>query len=327
MASFHWQIGLDSVGTGAWSFEVNPLDVAGMFPDRAYNRLPVLSGSPLKQFPQVDTRIRTISFDIIPGTNTTHRDFLLGTDEDDTTSLLYLKKLDSDGQLTIYWLNIPDDYQRLRPYGYRDEDWIPIRVLDVRTPTEAQGGTPRWKSEMVFEIVPPDETDMEFTLGESALGGDNELITEALDAVYTFDATGPTYTDRTTVSYTGGTPFPSFVVVANDLLYFGAAFPFQGIWVDVDTAETVVPDTNQGKTANAWTYWNGSAWTAFTAVDGTEHFTKDERAITWSSLSGWTTAVLSSAVAGAPTTTAYFWVRVTVGTVTTAWKLDKTWRN
>ena len=102
MASFHWSIANDSIGTGAWSFEVNPLDVAGMFPARAYNRINVLSGSPIKQFPQVDTRPRSFKFDTIPGTNTTHRDFLLGTDENDTTSILYLKKLDSDGQLTIY---------------------------------------------------------------------------------------------------------------------------------------------------------------------------------------------------------------------------------
>ena len=328
MASFHLQIANDNLGTGAWSFEVNPLDFGDAFPEEAYNALPTLSGSPILQFPQIDTRLRRLKFDIIPGTNTLHKEFLLGTTESDTTSLLYLKNRDADGQLTTYWLNIPTVIQDLRPYGFREIEWIPIRVEDVITRPVGQGGTPRWEGEMVFRIVPLAETTASFILGVSELGSDNPTITSALDGCFTYDQTGPAWVDRTAVSFIGGTPFPSFVVVEGDRLYFGNATIFNGIWVDVDTLETVVPDANQGASPNAWEHWNGSSWdSGNTFIDGTEHFTKDERAITWGASANWTAADLADTVSGAPSTDDIFWVRVTAGSVTTAWKLDKAWRN
>lgn len=328
MASFHLQIANDNLGTGAWSFEVNPLDFGDAFPEEAYNALPTLSGSPILQFPQVDTRLRRLKFDIIPGTNTLHKEFLLGTTESDTTSLLYLKNRDSDGQLTIYWLNIPTILQDLRPYGFRDTEWIPIRVEDVITRPVGQGGTPRWEGEMVFRIVPLAETTANFILNISELGSDNPTGTSAMDAVYTFDVTAGTYTDRTTVSFTGGTPFPTFVVAEGDRLYFGNLTIYNGIWVDVDTFETVVPDTNQGAVADLFEHWNGSGWSsAASFTDGTEHFTKDLRTITWPAIANWTAVDLSDAVATAPSTAAMYWIRMIIGTVTTVFKLDKVWRN
>ncbi len=328
MASYHLQIANDNLGAGAWTFEVNPLDFGDAFPEEAYNILPVLNGSPILQFPQVDTRLRRLKFDIIPGTNATHTDFLMGTTESDTTSVLYLKNRDADGQLTIYWLKIPTDIQNLRPYGFRDTEWIPIRVEDVITRPEARSGTPRWEGEMVFRIVPISETTANFVLNVSELGSDNPTATSAMDKVYTFDVTGGTYTDRTTVSYTGGTPFPSFVVAEADILYFGNATIFNGIWVDVDTFETVVPDAGQGATADLWEHWNGSGWSsAASFTDGTEHFTKDLRVITWPAIADWTAVDLNAAVATAPTTNALYWIRMVIGTVTTAFKLDKVWRN
>ena len=327
MASYHLQIADDNLGTGAWTFEVNPLDFSEAFPEEAYNILPTLSGSPILQFPQVDTRLRRLAFDMIPETNSLHTDFLMGETESDTTSVLYLKNRDADGQLTIYWLQIPTDIQNLRPYGFRDTTWIPIRVEDVITRPVASPGDPRWEGEMVFRIVPLAETEAAFLLGSSTLGSDNPTATSALDGVFTYDQTGPAWVDRTAVSFTGGTPFPAFAVVAGDILYFGSAALYNGLWVDVDTFETVVPDTNQGATANLWEHWEGSWSSAASFTDGTEHFTKDERVITWPAIAAWTAIDLSSAVAGAPSTDALYWVRVTVGTITTAFKLDKTWRN
>ncbi len=328
MASYHLRIANDNLGTGAWTFEVNPLDFADAFPEEAYNILPTLGGSPILQFPQVDTRLRRLKFDMIPGTNTTHTDFLLGTTESDTTSLLYLKNRDADGQLTTYWLNIPTAIQNLRPYGFRDREWIPIRVEDVVTRPEAVPGTlPRFEGEMIFRIVPLSETDTFFTLSISALGSDNLTITSALDGVFTYDQTGPAWVDRTAVSFSGGTPFPAFTIVAGDRLYFGSATPAYGLWADVDTFETVVPDANQGATVNLWENWEGSWSNAASFTDNTEHFTKDERTITWPAMASWAAIDLSAAVAGAPSTDALYWIRVTAGTITTAWKLDKTWRN
>jgi hypothetical protein len=330
MASYHLRIATDNLGTGAWSFEVNPLDFGEAFPERAYNRLPTISGSPLKQFPQFDTRIRRLKFDIIPGTNTTHRDFLLGTDEDDTTSLLYLKKLDSDGQLTIYWLNIPDAYQRLRPYGYRDTEWIPIRVLDVLTQPIERPGTPHWSSEMIFEIVPLSETDASFVLGSSALGAENPTVTSALDGCFTYDLNLAAYSDETADSFAGGAAFPGFVVVVGDLVYFGCSTPFYGLYIEMDTLETVEPDTNQGATAHAWHFWNGTAYTATTGsvTDNTDGFTKSEETITWTGAqTGWTAADLADTAASATSTDSLYWFRLEIGTVTTAWSFDKVWRN
>jgi hypothetical protein len=265
---------------------------------------------------------------MIPETNSTHTDFLMGSTESDTTSVLYLKNRDADGQLTIYWLKIPTAIQNLRPYGFRDTEWIPIRVEDVVTIPQAHAGSPRWEGEMVFRIVPIAETEADFLLGVSQLGSENPTVTSALDGCYTYDQTGPAWVDRTTVSYTGGTPFPAFAIVAGDILYFGCVTIFNGLWVDVDTFETVVPDTNQGATVNLWEHWNGSSWSsAASFTDGTEHFTKDERVITWPAIANWTAVDLSVAVAGAPSTDDIYWVRCTAGTITTAWKLDKVWRN
>jgi len=331
MANYHLQIATDNIGTGAWSFEVNPLDFGDAFPERAYNRLPTLSGSSLKQFPQVDTRIRRLKFDVIPGTNITHRDFLLGTDEDDTTSLLYLKKLDSDGQLTVHWLNIPDAYQRLRPYGYRETEWIPIRVLDVITQPIERGGTPHWASEMIFEIVPLAETDAEYAMGSSQMGSANPLGSTALPAVYTYDDTGGTYTDRTAEAFAGGTPFPSFAIATSDAIIMGASTPFYGVWIDMSTPETVVPDTNQGATAHVWYYYNSITWATINSVsavvDNSESFTKDERTVTWGLLTTNTAAPVSTIIAGSSDSTQYYWVKVVIGSVTTSFKYNKILRD
>lgn len=332
MASYHLQIADDNLGTNAWTFLVNPDDFSGMFPPRTYTRLGILGGSALKQFPEHDTRIRRLKFDVIPDTTTPHSAFLMGDSEEDTDSLLYLKKLDADGQLAVYWLGIPEALtKRLRPYGFRETDWIPIRVLDVLPGPERKGGAPWWNAEMVFEIVPYFETTAEFGMGVSELGSENLLGTSELDYVYTHDDTGGTYTDRTSEAWAGGTPFPSFAVATSDEIIMLSQTPFYGVKIWMDTLETVVPDTNQGKTAHVWYYYNGITWATINSVssvnDGSESFTKDARTVTWGELANNTAGALSTLVPGETDNTLVYAVKVVIGSVTTSFKFDMIWRN
>ncbi len=332
MASFHLQIADDNLGTNAWTFAVNPRDFAGMFPDLVYSRLEILGGSALKQFPEHDTRIRNLKFDFIPDTTTAHSAFLMGDSETDTDSLLYLANRDSDGQLTVYWLGIPTALnKRLRPIGYREIDWIPIRVLEVKPGPEAGSGQPWWNAEMIFEIVPDFETTADFGMGVSELGSNNPLGSSELDFVFTYDDTGGTYTDRTSEAYAGGTPFPSFAIATSDEIIIGHRTPLYGVKIWMDTLETVVPDVNQGKTAHEWYYYNGITWATINSVssvnDGTESFTKDERTVTWGSLTGYATGPVSILVPGETDSTLAYWVKVIIGSVTTSFKFDKIWGN
>ena len=325
MAGWHWTIG-SSFKSEDFTFTVNPLDITGMFPSRAYNELPVLSGSSIKQFPEVDTRLRTIRWDVVPDENTAHRDFIMGDDATDSDTILSLQDLDDDGGLTTYWLGIPEAYKHVRPEGYRADDSIPIRVLEVRTVPAGSTGKVRWQYEMLFHIVPRAEADYTFALDSSPLGS-HAFVTSAFDSVYTYDNSLGNYADETDDSFAGGAPFPDgFSIAAGDMLYFGASDTFQGVLFEVDTLETVAPDIEQGHTAHTWQFWNGSTWASLTVDDQTGSFTKDDEAVTWTAQLTWGSGSLTAILGESLNSDALFWVRITIGTVVTAFDFDKTLR-
>lgn len=327
MASYHWTISTTQDGTGSFTWTINPVDVSGVFPARVYNAVHTLAGSPIPQFPATDTRLRTLKFDVVPDEHTTHRNFLLGDTETDSDTIFNLRTIDADGQLTTYWLGIPGDYKHLRPHGYRSATRIPIRVYDVRTVPKTFGGTVRWQVEMDFRIVPVAEADYQFQLDFSPLDTEHAFVTEALGSVIAYDVSTNSYYDETSDAYAGGNPFPVYSADASDVIYMGCTTKFYGVYIEMDTQETIAPDTEQGGTAHSWQYWDGSTWTTLTVDDQTESFTKTDVAVQWSSASGWTASGLSAIVTGAPSTETCYFVRVVIGTVTTPFTFDKIWRS
>jgi len=324
MADYHWKICTDQDGTELFTFTVNPLDISGVFPERTYTAIPIIAGPTILQFPEYDTRLRRIKFDLVPEENTTHMEFLLGTSESDSSSLLYLDALDSDGQLTPYWLHIPETYKNWRPRGYRDTGYIPIRVEEVH-PVPEGGGLKRWQCEMLFRIIPKPQAEEYFVVGESQLDGANYLIASELDAVYFFDDNLASYTDETTDAQTDSQIFPAVAMVQNDMLYFGSLYPFHGLEFVLDTNETISPDPEQGFTEHVWEYFaSDNTWTALSETDSTVAFTKDS-ATSWG-ICVWSPVSLSAAVVGGPATTEYYWVRVTLGSLTTAPVFDTVYK-
>lgn len=321
MASYHWAIATDQDGTELFTFQMNPLDISGMFPEKTYTRIPVLAGPAMTQYPDYDTRIRTMAFDLVPEENTTHTDFLLGTSDNDSSSLRYLDRRDSDGQLTKYWLKIPEAYKQWRPRGYMSSATIPIIIYDVRAVPEGRGRK-RWRGEIVFSIVPKPDASEYFEVDNSQLGGQNFLISNHLDAVYSYDLNLTAFADETTESYTESDAWPDITIATGDIIYFGCASEFYGIQFVMDTAESVSPDSEQGATPLVWEFSDSaSSWDTLTVVDGTENFVKDST-VTWGAEAAWVRGILSGLVVGGPTTELLYWVRVTVGSVTTAWKID-----
>lgn len=157
MASYHFIISTDDSGSNAVTFPVNPLDLTGMFQERAYTTIPIIEGTPILQHPTNDTRIKSFSFDLIPNERTSLMEFVFGTDESDTDSLYYWKKLDSDALLTTYYLTIPNELKLFRPFGYREEEYIPIRIEDVVAVPEVPQGRIRWKVTVYFRVIPAAE--------------------------------------------------------------------------------------------------------------------------------------------------------------------------
>ena len=169
MPSYRFSISAYSDGSSPLTFLINPLEVSGMVGDRPYTSIPVLNGSDFKQFSIQDTRKKSFSFDIIADENTAVRDFIFGTSENDANSLLYLTKLDSDGQLSLYYMNIPSELKLLRPRGYRETEWIPVRILDV-VPSISGQGKIRWSVTLYYEIVPAAEITSSSSSSSSSSG-------------------------------------------------------------------------------------------------------------------------------------------------------------
>ncbi len=324
--AYRFKIATDAAGVNYWEFTVNPTDISGLFQPRAYTSKSVLSGMPIRQFPRsnIDTRLRTLEFDGIPDSTQSLREFLIGSSDSDTTSLQYLKKLDSNGRLTVYYLMIPDGVEQYRPEGYRNISILPIQVEDVwNEPRKGPTGRPRWHCRMIFRIVPLHLAPYVFTLGTSQLDSQHTLGTGEFSKVYYYDLSGGTYTDYTTVAYTGGSPFPASIA-KGDMFILGNTSKFYGAQFQMDTLETIAPDVVQGDTANLWEYYGGAVWaTLATANDETVGFTKDNKYVSWTTASGWESISLSNAISGAPVTDDLYWARLTVGTVTTAWDIDK----
>ena len=326
--AYRFKIATDAAGTNYWEFTMNPTDIAGLFQARAYSRRNTLGGMAMRQFPSasIDNRLKVLDFDGIPDSSTSLTQFLMGITEDDNESLQYLKKLDSNGRLTVYYLMIPDDVKQYRPDGYRTITAIPIQVEDViNEPRKGPNGIPRWHCRMIFSIVPLAQVPLPFTLGTSRLDSQNQLVSGAYSAVYYYDDSLGTYTEYTDEAFAGDSPFPASMD-DSDLILLGVNKKFYGGRFYMETVETIAPDEEQGDTANTWEYYNGSTWVGISTTDDTDSFTKADKAISWSTLTNWADVSLADAIVGAPATDEYYWVRLTVGTITTAWSIDRIWR-
>jgi len=73
--------------------------------------------------------------------------------------------------------------------------------------------------------------------------------------------TGGTFTDKTTVAYSGASPYTAI----NQNLYIGYELPFAQATFNLRTAASGL--------AGTWQYWNGSAWSKLTIADGTSAMT------------------------------------------------------
>lgn len=93
--------------------------------------------------------------------------------------------------------------------------------------------------------------------------------------------------------------FPS-LAANTDRVYFGASLRNARLTFDFSTVNT------GGGTITA-EYWNGTAWTALTIVDGTNAFTQDGT-ISWTVPTNWTTNTVNSVLA--------FWVRFSFSNTT-----------
>jgi len=160
-----------------------------------------------------------------------------------------------------------------------------------------------------------------FTLDFSPFDSSHKLISSKLTKVYVYDESTTTYYDVTDAAFAGGTPFPGFAVTAGDILYAGCGTRYYGLKFEMDTPETVEPDEEQSATAHAWESWQAS-WQTLPVDDQTMGFIKD-KTVTWGAISSWVAKDLSDCAAGAPQTVPLYWVRCTVGTVTTAWDINK----
>ncbi len=105
------------------------------------------------------------------------------------------------------------------------------------------------------------------------------------------------FTDNTSEArLNAGSDFTLFPTPGtSDRTYFGHSSKFTRLVFDVATASTTQ--------AYVWDYWNGSAWTSLTVVDGTSAFTVDG-IVTWTSPSDWATKSVNS--------TTMYWVRARI---------------
>lgn len=81
-------------------------------------------------------------------------------------SLKYLGMKYSDGTLPIWFLHIPDSLKVHRPETHQDDEWIPIKILDVVTtlssPTQLW-----WNVELTFVIAGPREISQPIALDKN----------------------------------------------------------------------------------------------------------------------------------------------------------------
>jgi len=131
-----------------------------------------------------------------------------------------------------------------------------------------------------------------------------------LTAVWYYDGTN--YTNNTTAAaVSGGTAFTLLADHTDDILYFGAATKFDGVYFDIGTAagSALTMDLE---------YWNG-AWTdmAPAETDGTTGLTVDGW-ITWTPPADWVAATSAATSMGGtpPDNTSRYWVRVKTSTAT-----------
>lgn len=80
----------------------------------------------------------------------------------------------SNGIIPIWWLNIPDVLKHHKPRGFRDDDWIGVKVTNytaqLTNPTED-----RWTVQISFIPVEGRESPQKFKLDRSRLDGENFL--------------------------------------------------------------------------------------------------------------------------------------------------------
>lgn len=100
-----------------------------------------------------------------------------------------------------------------------------------------------------------------------------------------------------------------FATFGTDALYVGAIFEFDGLFIKL------LDSLNANTATLAVKYWDGGAWTAFSATDGTavagKTLAKSGR-ITWTLPTNWERRDVGD------TGTDYFWVQVTVSAAITA---------
>lgn len=113
-----------------------------------------------------------------------------------------------------------------------------------------------------------------------------------LGSVQSYDSSTVTYVNNASNANTPGeTGFAPFAAAtgANDYLYVGSTYKFHGLQIKLFTI---------GATSgtNTIEYWNGTAWTAFTATEGTSGVLNFEATgkLSWSALTSWTKVSVNS---------------------------------
>jgi hypothetical protein len=137
-----------------------------------------------------------------------------------------------------------------------------------------------------------------------------DMANISLDNIF-HEATANTFTDLSHLRE-GNTGAASVNVLSttNAHLYFGDSVTFQEVFVQTSNAMA-------GGTL-VWEYWNGSAWTAFTATASTGANFSASAYYGWPALTGWATTTVNGV--------SKFWVRVRT-TTTPSSALLLTWAN
>lgn len=102
----------------------------------------------------------------------------------------------------------------------------------------------------------------------------------------THEASGPTFTDRTTEARTEGGTAYTLLGATTDRFYFGYDAKFPGIRVDLDVAGAGL--------ALVWEYWNGSTWAALSGVAGAASGLTADGAVTWTIPGSWAKTTVDS---------------------------------
>lgn len=130
----------------------------------------------------------------------------------------------------------------------------------------------------------------------------------AVSSAFSYDTSSSTYVNITSavnsVGETGSAPFAT-VTASGDMLYIGGSSKFFGLMLGLFT-----PGATSG--TNTIQYWNGSAWTAFSATEsapGVLNLTANGK-LTWSPLASWARTTVNGSAS-------LFYVRILAGSTYT----------